>query len=357
MTPRIKVMIVDDSALVRSVLREVLDSDSDLEVVAVANDPYEAAERLRTVVPDVLLLDVEMPKMDGITFLRRLMRQHPIPTVICSTLVTDQSETAMQALEAGAVELILKPSIGTREFLEESRIRLCDAVKAASRARLKKMVRPASRSVPQAKLNADVIVPAPDRAMLRTTQRVVAVGASTGGTEAVRLLLSRLPVDCPGLVIVQHMPEGFTRTFAKRLDQTVAVGVKEAEDGDAVLQGRALIARGDHHLLVERSGARYRVKLNRGPLVSRHRPSVDVLFRSVASAAGKNAIGVILTGMGDDGALGMLEMRGFGAYNIAQDEESCVVFGMPAEALKRGGVNEVLPLNRIAEAVVRVAQQ
>jgi len=347
----IRVLIIDDSALVRGVMRELLDSEPGIEVVGVANDPFAAVERMRSVTPDVLILDVEMPKMDGITFLKKLMRQHPIPTVVCSTLVGAGTETAMLALEAGAVELILKPAVGTKQFLEESRIRLCDAVKAAGLVKIK---RPGTerRLMVEPKRSADAVVPAPTKAMVRTTQRIVAVGASTGGTEALRVLLDELPIDCPGVVIVQHMPEGFTATFSRRLNETVAIDVKEAEDGDPVLPGRALIARGDHHLLLERSGARYFVQLNRGPLVSRHRPSVDVLFRSVASSAGKNAIGVILTGMGDDGAQGMLEMHQAGAHTIAQDQDSCVVYGMPAEAVKRGGVSQVAALQSIPEAIL-----
>jgi two-component system chemotaxis response regulator CheB len=354
MSATVKVLIVDDSALVREVLREVLDSEPGIEVVGVANDPYVAVERMREVTPDVLVLDIEMPKMDGITFLKKLMRQHPIPTVVCSTLVAERSETAILALESGAVELIAKPTLGTKRFLEESRVRLCDAVKAASRARVKRRGPGSTNVIP--KLTADAVMPAPNKPMLRTTQRLVAIGASTGGTEAIRLLLGGLPIDSPAILVVQHMPEPFTRSFAARLNDMVALEVKEAEDGDAVLQGRALIARGDHHLLLERSGARYYVSLNQGPLVSRHRPSVDVLFRSTAAAAGKNAVGVILTGMGDDGARGMREMRDAGAATIAQDEESSVVYGMPAEAVGHGGVEQILPLQRIAEAILRSAR-
>lgn len=359
MDNKINVLVVDDSALVRRVLEEVLSSDPGIQVVGTANDPYAAVEKMRQVAPDVIVLDVEMPKMDGITFLRKLMQQHPIPTVICSTLVESSSDTAVAALEAGAVELILKPTVGTKQFLEESRIRICDVVKAAARARLRKHVRePIKPATP--KLTADAVIAKPQfqgRAMAKTTQKVVAVGASTGGTEALRDFLQALPVDAPGIVIVQHMPEGFTASFAKRLNETSAIEVKEAADGDTVLAGRALIARGNHHMVLQRSGARYYVELREGPLVSRHRPSVDVLFRSTAACAGKNAVGVIMTGMGDDGAQGLLEMRNAGAYTIGQDEESCVVYGMPAEAAKRGAVVRVLPLPEIAGAVVLAARE
>ncbi len=349
---RIKVLIVDDSALVRQVLSEVLASDPDIEVVGTANDPYAAAGKLRMVAPDVLILDVEMPRMDGITFLKKLMRQHPIPTVICSTLVGDQSETALSALEAGAVELVTKPAVGTKQFLEESTIRLCDAVKAAAKAKLRLLHH--DRIPP--KLTADAVVALPTRALAMTTQKVVVVGASTGGTEALRVFLTGLPIDCPGTVIVQHMPEGFTGAFARRMNELCTIEVAEARDGDAVLAGKALIARGNHHCLLRRSGARYFVAFHDGPLVSRHRPSVDVLFRSAAAAAGSNAIGVIMTGMGDDGAQGLLELKQAGGATYGQNEETCVVYGMPAEAARRGAVGRELPLQVIASTVVATAR-
>ncbi len=353
MNSKIRVLVVDDSAVVRQTMAEILSSDPHLEVMATAADPFVAAERIRREVPDVITLDVEMPRMDGITFLQKIMSQHPIPVVMCSTLTENGSETALRALEYGAVEIIQKPRLGTRQFLEESRMRICDAVKAASQARLKQI--PARRMEVAPKLTADVIMAPPNsRAMIQTTEKVVVVGASTGGTEALRVFLEALPADAPGIVIVQHMPEGFTRAFSQRLDSICRVTVKEAANNDTVVRGRALIAPGDHHLLLKRSGARYYVEVKDGPLVSRHRPSVDVLFRSAARYAGKNAVGVIMTGMGDDGARGMLEMKGAGATNIAQDEATSVVFGMPNEAIKQGGVDLVRPLEAIAVDVLRL---
>lgn len=352
MSNRIRVLIVDDSAVVRSALVEVLGSDPEIEVVGTAADPFIAAERMRHTTPDVLTLDIEMPRMDGLTFLQKLMAQRPMPVVICSSLVERTCESAVRALELGAVEVIQKPRLGTRQFIEESRVRICDAVKAAASVKVRARGGPA-RIEP--KLSADVILPRPDnRAMVQTSERVVAVGASTGGTEAIRAFLATLPADCPGIVIVQHMPELFTASFARRMDQLSAPTVKEAEDNDTVVRGRVLIAPGNRHTLLKRSGARYYVEVREGPLVSRHRPSVDVLFRSVARYAGKNAVGVILTGMGDDGAAGMAEMKAAGAATIAQDEASCVVFGMPNEAIKRGAVDRVLALERIAGEVLRL---
>ena len=354
---KIRVLVVDDSASVRQTLKEVLESDPEIEVIATASDPFVAVQRIKQQVPDVITLDVEMPRMDGITFLEKLMAQHPIPVVICSTLTERGSETALAALDKGAVEVITKPKLGTKQFLEESRIRLCDIVKAAAHAGLRRRTpRPPAVQVAP-KLTADaVLAPPSSRAMIETTEKVVAVGASTGGTEALREFLEGLPPDAPGIVIVQHMPEKFTASFADRLDRLCRVNVKEAADGDSVVRGQALIAPGNKHLLLKRSGARYYVEVKDGPLVCRHRPSVDVLFRSTARYAGKNALGVIMTGMGDDGARGMLEMKGAGAFTIAQDEASCVVFGMPAEAIKLGGVDTVLPLDRIANEVVRLCK-
>jgi two-component system chemotaxis response regulator CheB len=336
------------------VLSQILESDPEIEVMATAADPLFAAERLRHEVPDVITLDVEMPRMDGLTFLDKIMTQHPIPVVICSTLTEAGSQTALAALEKGAVDIITKPKLGTSEFLQESAIRICDVVKAAARTRPKKR-RASLRASP--KLTADAMLPKPrPTAMAKTTDKVVAIGASTGGTEALAVLLRALPLDSPGVVVVQHMPENFTASFAKRLNSVCAIDVKEATDGDSVLQGHALIAPGNKHMLLKRSGARYYVEVKDGPLVTRHRPSVDVLFRSTARYAGANAIGVILTGMGDDGARGMLEMREAGAYNVAQDEHTCVVYGMPKEAAALGGVHLTLPLERIAQEVVRRSQ-
>lgn len=353
MNRKIRVLIVDDSALVRQTLADILSSDPDIDVIGSAADPYAAVKKMESEVPDVITLDIEMPRMDGLTFLRKIMTQHPIPVVICSTLTEAGSETTLRALEYGATEIILKPKLGTKQFLEESRIRVCDAVKAAARAQIRKMVRKDHLKV-QPKLSADAVLPGPQgKAMFQTTEKVVAVGASTGGTEALRVFLEDMPQDCPGIVIVQHMPEHFTAAFSNRLNGICRITVKEARDNDTILRGQALIAPGNKHMLLKRSGARYFVEVKDGPLVRRHRPSVDVLFRSAARYAGKNAVGVIMTGMGDDGAAGMKEMKECGAYTIAQDEASCVVFGMPQEAIKLGGVDKIMPLGHIASEVVR----
>lgn len=352
MSKKIRVLVVDDSATVRNTLTQILESDPEIEVMATASDPLIAAERIKHEVPDVITLDIEMPRMDGLTFLAKLMSQHPIPVVICSSLTEQGSATALAALEKGAIEIITKPRHGTAEFLREAAIRICDVVKAAAHARPK--ARPAHSMRAPPKLTADVMLARPQGdALLETTEKVVAIGASTGGTEALSVLLRSIPVDGPGLVIVQHMPETFTARFAARLNQSCAIAVKEATSGDSVLRGHALIAPGNKHMLLKRSGARYFVEVKDGPFVSRHRPSVDVLFRSTARYAGANAIGVILTGMGDDGATGMLEMKQAGAFNIAQDEHTSVVFGMPKEAIKLGGVDVVLPLERIGAEVLR----
>jgi two-component system chemotaxis response regulator CheB len=300
-----------------------------------------------------MTLDIEMPRMDGLTFLQKIMSQHPIPVVICSSLAEAGAQSTLKALEYGAVDIIAKPRLGSKKFIEESSVILCEAVKAAAGARLRPFV--ASRVV-QPKLTADAILPRATVAMLETTEKVVVIGASTGGTEALRSLLEALPLDAPGIVIVQHMPELFTRAFANRLDSLCQISVKEAESNDTVLRGRALIAPGNHHMLLKRSGARYYVEIKDGPLVSRHRPSVDVLFRSAARYAGRNAVGVILTGMGDDGARGMLEMKEAGAATIAQDEATSVVFGMPNEAIKRGAVDTILPLPAIAGSILTHAR-
>lgn len=356
-----KVLIVDDSATVRQTLTTVLESDPDIEVIGVASDPFVAAQRINKEVPDVITLDVEMPRMDGITFLRKLMAQHPIPVVMCSSLVESESETLQQALEAGAVDIVLKPTVGVAEYLAESRIKLCDAVKAAARARLDRRGKKHNTATldhePEKKLSADAMLPPPSRrAMARTTETVICIGASTGGTETLREVLQALPIATPGIVVVQHMPEHFTTSFAQRLNSLCEMEVKEAEDGDAVLRGRVLIAPGNLHTMLERSGARYYVSVKTGPLVSRHRPSVDVLFRSAAGSAGSNAIGVIMTGMGDDGARGLEEMKQAGAFTIAQDEATSIVFGMPKEAIARGCVDAVLPMQDIALEVLRRSQ-
>ncbi len=354
--PPYRVLVIDDSASVRRAMTGILEADRELTVIGAANDPVAAAERIRREVPDVITLDVEMPRMDGITFLRRLMAQKPIPVVICSSLVTDRSETMMQALEAGAVEIVCKPSHGIGAFFEEQAHAIRDAVRAAAQARVG--LRPPRPRVAR-KLTADaVLAPGAPRAagaMSRTTEKAVAIGASTGGTEALRAVLEAMPPDCPPIVIVQHMPEAFTAAFARRLDGLCAISVQEATSGDRLLRGHALIAPGNRHLLVGHSGASYRVEVRDGPLVARHRPSVDVLFRSVAQHAGSNAVGVILTGMGDDGARGLTEMRQAGAGTIGQDEATSVVFGMPQAAARAGAVEETLPLDRIPGAILRLA--
>ncbi len=348
MKKKIRVLIVDDSATVRQTLSGMLEQDPDIEVMATAADPLFAAEKMRREMPDVMILDVEMPRMDGITFLRRIMSQHPLPVIMCSSLTQQGAEATMQALEYGAVEVISKPRVGTRQFLEESREMLRQAVKAAARAKVRRVAPPVEVTP---KLTADAVLPKPVASTSETTEKVVLIGASTGGTEALRVVLESLTPNAPGVVIVQHMPERFTTAFARRLDGLCAISVKEAEDGDPVLPGRALIAPGNRHTLLKRSGARYYVEVREGPLVSRHRPSVDVLFRSGARYAGRNALGVIMTGMGDDGAQGLLEMKQAGAATVAQDEKSCVVFGMPQEAIKRGAAGRILPLHSIGPAV------
>ncbi len=352
MDKKIRVLIVDDSALVRQTLQDILSSDPHIEVMATASDPLIAAQRLREEVPDVITLDVEMPRMDGLTFLQKLMSQHPIPVVICSSLTEKDSETTLKALEYGAAEIIQKPKLGTKHFLEESRVRICDAVKAAAHV---KVNRTFERRKVEPKLTADAVIAKPRTgAMIETTEKVVMIGASTGGTEALRVLLEALPADCPAIGIVQHMPEHFTAAFAKRLDGICRISVKEAQDQDTLVRGRALIAPGNRHMLLKRSGARYFVEIKDGPLVCRHRPSVDVLFRSAARYAGKNCVGVIMTGMGDDGARGMAEMKEAGAATIAQDEKSSVVFGMPQEAIKRNCVDRIVSLENIAGQILKL---
>lgn len=365
MPSKIRVLIVDDSASVRTTLSDIIAADPELEVMATAADPYVAVERIRQEVPDVMFLDIELPRMDGITFLKKIMAQRPIPVVICSSLAQDGSDAFMQALEAGAVDVVAKPRVDTAQFLQESRMRICDAAKAAAHAKLRGLTKasPALRAASpdvkvEAKLTADAILPAISDARrasliarLPVTEPLVAIGASTGGTEALREVLEALPAASPPILIVQHMPEKFTTAFARRLDMGCAVRVKEAEDGDVVLPGQVLIAPGNLHMLLVRNGSRYTVKIEEGPHVSRHRPSVDVLFRSTAQSAGKNALGMLLTGMGDDGARGLLEMRQMGCLTLAQDEASCVVFGMPKEAIQRGAAVRTLPLNKMAAEI------
>lgn len=353
MRKKVRVLIVDDSALVRQRLSQVLSADPEIEIMATAGDPYIAANKLRSEIPDVITLDVEMPKMDGISFLRRIMSQHPIPVVIISSLTEKGTETALRALEYGAVEIIPKSQLGIHTTLEDQQAFVCDVIKVASRVQPRRRSMAATLEVTP-KLSSDVILkPVVNRSMIQTTEKVIAVGASTGGTEALRIFLEALPADSPGIVIVQHMPEMFTRSFANRLNTICKITVKEAQKGDTVLRGHALIAPGNRHLLVKRSGARYYVDINDGPPVNRHRPSVDVLFRSVAQYAGRNSMGILMTGMGDDGAKGLLEMKTAGALTIAQDEKTSVVFGMPKEAIRIGAAMKVLALEDIAGAVIR----
>lgn len=348
---KVRVLIVDDSAVARQTLKDILSSDPAIEVMASASDPIIAAEKIRREVPDVITLDIGMPRMDGLTFLRKIMEQHPMPVVVCSSLTERGSEAAMRAVEYGAVEIIQKPRVGAKKFLEEARISICDAVKAAASARLAAR----KRRPHEEKRTADAVLPKPGRrAHLGGTETVVVAGASTGGTEAVRAFLEAMPYDAPGIVVVQHMPEHFTTTFAARLDSLCKVSVKEAADNDTVMRGQALIAPGNLHTILKRGGSRYYVEVKDGPFVNRHRPSVDVLFRSAARYAGPNAVGVIMTGMGDDGARGMLELKQAGARTVAQDEDTCVVFGMPKEAIKLGAVDSVLPLDDIAAEVLRL---
>jgi two-component system chemotaxis response regulator CheB len=347
----IRVLIVDDSASVRQMLTSILNEDPDIEVMGAASDPFVAARRLQEEVPDVIILDIEMPRMDGITFLRKIMAQRPIPVIICSTLTEEGSDIMFEAFEAGAVDILPKPRVDTRQALQESSMRLRDAVKTAARARVR--VGRAHRMIIEEKLTADAIMPAPivGRAS-PVTDRIVCIGVSTGGTEALRDVLEVLPRRTPGILIVQHMPGGFTAAFAKRLNGLCQIDVKEAEDGDVVAPGSAYIAPGGRHMLLQRTGKRYHIAIKDGPPVSRHRPSADVLFRSAAQYAGSNALGIIMTGMGDDGAKGLLEMRKLGAATRAQDEESCVVFGMPKEAIACGAVEKVVSLTQIPREIL-----
>jgi two-component system chemotaxis response regulator CheB len=345
-------MVVDDSAVVRQVVTGILDKDRGIRVIGQAMDPVFALEKMNKEWPDVVVLDVEMPRMDGITFLRKIMAERPTPVIICSSLTAKGAETTMQALAAGAFAIFTKPSLGVKGFLEEAAKELVAAVRAAAGARMGRALRlPALPVAPKA--TADVVMPAGGEAMAVTTDRFTAIGTSTGGTQALEFVLSALPRTCPGLVVVQHMPEKFTAAFAERLNRICEIEVREAATGDRVLPGRALIAPGGRHLVVRRSGAQYVAEVVSAPPVNRHCPSVDVLFRSVAKFAGRNALGVIMTGMGDDGARGLLEMRQAGAHTLAQDEESCVVFGMPKEAIKLGGAEKVVSLAQIPELISR----
>jgi two-component system chemotaxis response regulator CheB len=336
---KIKVLVVDDSAIVRKIFNEELSKDPDIEVIGTAPDPYIARDKIVQLKPDVLTLDIEMPRMDGLTFLKKLMKYHPLPVIIVSSLTPKGSALALEAIEEGAVEVLAKP--GGAYSVGDMCVQLKQKIRAASRAVIKK------------RTATETPLPRPlTQALKETTQKVIAIGASTGGTEALREILTRMPVNSPGMVIVQHMPANFTRAFAQRLNSICQIEVKEAEDGDSVINGRALIAPGNYHLLIRRSGARYYVNVKDGPLVHHQRPSVDVLFHSVAQYAGNNAVGVILTGMGADGAKGLLAMKEAGARTLAQDEESCVVYGMPKEAVRLGAAEKIIPLERMAQEII-----
>lgn len=344
---KIRVLVVDDSALVRSLLTEIINEHPDMECVGAAPDPLVARDMIKQRNPDVLTLDVEMPRMDGLDFLERLMRLRPMPVVMVSTLTERGSEVTLKALELGAIDFVSKPKVGISSGLKEYSEEIAGKIRIARAARVR---RPAP--VPPPALSADVVLP-PLHTRIASTEKLIILGASTGGTEAIKVFLSQMPPDCPGILIAQHMPESFTRPFAERLDGLCRISVKEAVHGERILPGHAYIAPGHSHLLLARSGANYVTELSQAPPVNRHRPSVDVLFRSAANCAGRNAIGVILTGMGKDGAAGMLEMKRAGATNYAQDEASCVVFGMPKEAIAVGGVDEVVSLNDMARRVLQ----
>jgi two-component system chemotaxis response regulator CheB len=358
---KIKVMIIDDSAFVRQTLTTILNQDSEIEVIATAADPIFAASKITKEKPDVITLDLEMPRMNGLTFLKKLMSTLPVPVVVISSLTEKGGEMSLKALDYGALEVITKPKMITKEFFEESRILICDAVKAASQANFKRFHTGTAKirvkevqSIIMPKLTADEILELSHHAVSikNTTDKIIVVGASTGGTQAIEAFLKAMPPDCPGIVIVQHMPEIFTKSFADRLDKICSISVKEGIHGEIITMGKAIVAPGNRHLLIARTGAKYSVVINDGPLVNRHRPSVDVLFRSAANCAGANAVGIIMTGMGDDGARGLLEMKNAGAYTIAEDESTCVVFGMPKAAIGLDAASTVLPLDEIARHAI-----
>lgn len=358
----IKVLVVDDSGSSRVMLRRIVESDPGLQVMATAADAFAAAQQLKLGMPDVILLDVEMPGMDGITFLRKIMQQRPIPVVICSALTETGSRRSLEALEAGALDVVLKPATRDPAALAEATARICQALRGAAQSRRRGAPPPPARaSLPAEvtpKLTADEILPPPNpRLPVAKGEPVVCIGASTGGTEALRAVLCALPADAPPVLVVQHMPKGFTAAFANRLNAAASIQIREARDGMGVSRGEAVIGAGDSHLLLQGSPAGYRLQVSGGPAVCRHRPSVDVLFRSAATVAGQNVLGVILTGMGDDGARCLGEIRAAGGMTLAQDEASCIVYGMPREAVRMGHVVHSLPLHRIAAAIMAFAQQ
>lgn len=339
-------LVIDDSALVRKLLSEELSSDGSIEVVGTAPDPFIARDKIIQLEPDVLVLDVEMPKMDGLTFLEKIMKFRPMPVIILSSLAKSGGEVALRALELGAADVLAKP--GTSYSVKDMSIQLADRIKAVYGMKHRKKEVPKKETVLPAVLN---------RAMLKTTNSIIAIGASTGGTEAIREILIRLPADMPPIIIVQHMPQYFTRSFAERLDSLCRLYVKEAVDGELLAAGKVLIAPGNLHMVLKRSGASYYVEIKEGPLVFHQRPSVEVLFKSAARYAGHNSIGILLTGMGKDGAEGLLEMKNTGAYTIAQDEKSCIVYGMPKEAAQIGAAVKVLPLDEIPDALIALVQR
>lgn len=354
---KIRVAIVDDSAVVRHVLKERLEADGTIEVVIVASDPLFAWDKMVSNWPDVVVLDVEMPRMDGISFLKKLMKEHPLPVVICSTLTEKGAATTVHAMEAGAIAVVCKPKSGLKSYLEDDSANIVSIVKSAAKANVRNLQvsRPAATkpSAPSQAVAAQQLLPEKESALgMSTTSKVVAIGASTGGTQAIEFVLRQLPTICPGIVIVQHMPEAYTKAFADRLNTVTAITVKEAEEGDRVIDGRALIAPGGKHLVVKRSGAHYHVSVVKAPPVNRHAPSVDVLFRSVARTVGRNALGIILTGMGDDGAAGLLEMRESGCMTIAQNEATSVVFGMPKEAIKLDAAQKIMALGDVPQDII-----
>ena len=351
---RIKVLIIDDSALIRKLLTEILSTCNDIDVVGTAQDPLIARDKIKELNPDVLTLDVEMPRMDGLTFLSNLMRLRPMPVVMISSLTEKGAEITLQALELGAFDFVSKPKIDVSHSLEEYEDEIIVKIKAAANSNVtSRTVTNISKTGVAPKLSADAILDKQTiKKPFKTTDKIIAIGASTGGTEAIKEVLSNMPADSPGIVISQHIPEAFSLPFSKRMNQSSAMTVYQAEDGQQILPGHVYIAPGDSHLIVERSGARYICRLNDGPAVNRHRPSVDVMFRSIAQNVGSNAIGVMLTGMGADGAAGLQEMHDYGAITLAQDEKSSVVWGMPGEAVKLGCVDHILPLTAIAGSII-----
>ena len=351
MPKKIRVLVIDDSAVVRESLSELINSEDTMEVMATASDPIFASRKIKKEIPDVITLDIEMPRMDGLTFLKKLMAQHPIPVVVISSLTQRGSQTAIKSLLYGAVEVISKPKFSTKEFYRESKIRIVNAILSASQASIRKLKKPLEIKI-KPKHSADVVLSfSNNHKTYVSTEKIVVIGASTGGVQAILQILSRVETNAVGIVIVQHMPENFTTSFAKRLNVSTKINVSEAQGGEEIMRGTAIIAPGNRHILLKRIDKKYFVEIKEGPFVHRHRPAADVLFRSTARYAGKNAVGIILTGMGNDGTKGMLEMKEMGAYTIAQDEESCVVYGMPRAAVEAGAVDKILNIRQIADYI------